>query len=90
MQLTEDQRKSLTDLKNSPWYAVLVMIEERELSRLLKWGMFKDLSKDENIKDLQNQQLYARARSDFLLNIESHLKTMTVPDLPTWYDKTIS
>ena len=51
---------------------------------------FKDLSKDENIKDLQNQQLYARARSDFLLNIESHLKTMTVPDLPTWYDKTIS
>jgi hypothetical protein len=82
MQLTKDQKEYLQSLKVHPWFKVLEMIEQDALSELWKYVLLNsDLSNEEHLKVLKTNQIYCKARKDFLQNIENHLTEIYSPDL---------
>ena len=81
MILTTDQLESLKQIKKHPWYKVLELIEETASNNLWNLLLEADLTKEENLKIVKDNQLYIKARRDFLQNIEKHLKEIYTPSL---------
>lgn len=66
MKLTQQQLADLKALEQMPWFKVLVEIEKE--ARIKLWNDFldMDLSNEDNLKILRENQIYIKARKDFL------------------------
>lgn len=82
MILNEEQKRDLENLKNTPWYKVLLEIEKEARNELFARLSEYDLDNQENIQNIKEWQIYANARKDFIQNIEWHLKKVFVPKMP--------
>lgn len=79
--LTKDEIGYLKSLKDYPWYKVLEKIERQASidlwQLLLKW----DLNDEKILEVIKRNQLYAKARTDFFENIETHIREIYSPDI---------
>lgn len=82
MILNEEQKRDLENLKNTPWYKVLLEIEKEARNELFARLSEYDLDNQDNIQNIKEWQIYANARKDFIQNIEGHLKKVFVPKMP--------
>lgn len=74
MILNEDDKRQLKELKKHPWFKILERLEQEASNILFKHLSNFDLSNPESIKIIQKEQIYQKARNDFIYNTEDHLK----------------
>jgi len=77
IQLTAQDREDLKLLKNHPWFRVLEKIEVDASISLGNALQTMDLENVENIAIIKKNQLYSKARKDFLWNIDAHLSEIS-------------
>ena len=82
MILTEEQKRDLENLKNSPWYKVLKEIEKEANDELFSRLATFNLDDEKDIETIKKYQIYQRARNDFFQNIDWYLKKVFIPKLP--------
>ena len=85
MKLDKDQKEDLKSLKNHPWFKVLELIEKQAKNDLWELLLKADLTKDDQLEVLKKNQLYMKAREDFLQNIDRHIQESYSPTF--WFDK---
>ena len=79
MKLTDEQKKYLKELKESAGYRVLMLIENDARASLSELLFKSDFSNPENIKVLERNQVYQKARDDLFKNIDSHTREVFTP-----------
>jgi len=67
--MTEDQKSLIQALVKHPWFAIVEELEKQESIRLGQSLIHADLSDEKQLKILRENQIYAKARRDFLENI---------------------
>lgn len=72
MKLTTEQVELLKWLTNHPWFTLIEQIEEEASNKLGQSILNADLWNDKHIEKLRENQIYAKARKDFLVNIKKH------------------
>lgn len=77
--LTKDQKESLKSLVNHPWWDVVEKIEEE--ARIVLWNqlMEADLDDEKQRNILRENQIYVKARKDFLQNIRNNTTEVYIP-----------
>lgn len=85
MKLSKDQKEELRALKNHPWFKILELIEKEAKNDLWELLLKADLTKEDQLEVLKKNQLYMKAREDFLQNIDRHLQESYSPTF--WFDK---
>jgi len=81
MKLTDKQKEDLTWLTKHPWFKVLELIEEEQKIKLGNKILDVDLDDDKNKDFIKKQQIYIKARRDFLSNVSKHLKETYIPTI---------
>jgi len=81
MKLTKDQKRSLEQLKNHEGYKVLELIEKEAREDLWAFLLTSDLNNKEDLEIIQKNQLYVKARKDFLENINTHVQEIYTPEV---------
>lgn len=66
MKLTPQQITDLKALETMPWFKVLQEIEQEERVKLWEMMMSWDLSDEAQLKVIRENQIYVKARRDFL------------------------
>ncbi len=72
MKLSKDQKEQLKSLTNHPGFWVWEMIEEDARNLLGQKLLDCDLSNEDHLKLIKENQTYIKARADFLRNIKKH------------------
>lgn len=85
MKLNSDQKEELRALKNHSWFKILELIEKEAKNDLWELLLKADLTKEDQLEVLKKNQLYMKAREDFLQNIDRHLQESYSPSF--WFDK---
>lgn len=80
MKLTEEQKGALKALKNSYGWEVLKMVEEEAMVKLAKQLYESDLDNDKHVETIKKNQIYMKARRDFMANVESHTREIYTPE----------
>jgi len=79
--LNQDEKMALESMMKHPGFAVLKKIENEESVRLGKILQAVDLDDPKQLELLKRNQIYAKAREDFLLNAESHVSSVIEPEI---------
>jgi len=79
--LTKDQKESLKSLTNHPGWKVVEMIEEEARIELGNKLMIADLEDTAQLKVLRENQIYAKARKDFMQNIMKNTTEVYIPEV---------
>lgn len=80
MILTEQEKQELEELKHQRWFKVLQKIEEEAEKELFKRLAKFDVDDEIDRASIKKWQMYQMARTDFFNNIESHLRSVFVPE----------
>lgn len=81
MKLTKEEINQLKELRQHPWFKILERIEEEERRKLWEMLITAKLDDEEQMKILRENQIYAKARKDFLkwVTIKTDGKAVTYP-----------
>lgn len=71
--LNKDEKESLKSLANHPGWQVLKRIEEKNRIELTEQFLSADIDNDTVRTSLREQQIYCKARKDFILLCESNV-----------------
>ncbi len=74
MELSTEERNVLKAFREHAWFNILEKINQCALNDLTKMLMVADLNDQESLAIIQKNQLYLKARSDFLYDIDSHIQ----------------
>lgn len=72
MKLSKDNIEALKSLVKHPGFAVVEQLEEQARIKLWQWILDVDLTDEKNLKIIKENQVYTKARADFLQNIKKH------------------
>ena len=72
MKLTQQQLADLKALEIMPWFKVLQEIEQEERIKLWELMMSWDLNDENQLKVIRENQIYVKARKDFLNTYKRH------------------
>jgi len=81
MNLTENEIEALAWLKKHPWYTVLKKIEQEARTKVWDYILQANLSDKKQLEIIKENQIYVKARKDFLENIENHSAEIYEPKL---------
>lgn len=81
MKLTQDQIDTLKSFKKHPWYQVLMMLEEDARHRMWDYIINADLDDAKQIELIKTNQIYAKARKDFLMNLDEATAEIYSPNI---------
>lgn len=81
MKLTQDQIDTLKSFKKHPWYQVLMMLEEDARHRMWDYIINADLDDVKQIELIKTNQIYAKARKDFLMNLDEATAEIYSPNI---------
>ena len=82
MKLTKEQKEDLKALTKHKGFKVLETIEEEQTNKLWQMFLTQDITDEKVQKVIREQQIYAKARKDFLNNAAKHIKETYIPDFP--------
>ena len=68
--MTKDQIELVKSLTKHPWWTILKNLEQEAMNKLWQSMAVADLSNEWHLKLLRENQIYVKARKDFLNNIE--------------------
>jgi hypothetical protein len=68
--MTKDQIDLIKSLTNHPWWTIIKQLEQEAMNKLWQSMLKVDLNNEEHLKVLRENQIYVKARKDFLENIE--------------------
>jgi len=74
MKLTQEQKESLKQLKNMPWWKVLLEIEKEANDELYRRLATFDIDNEKDRTTIKIWQQYSKAREDFFQNTEKHIR----------------
>lgn len=72
MKLKKEEKEYLKSLVEHPWFAVWERIEEEARNRLWQSILNADLSDEKQLNTIRENQIYVKARADFLNNIKTY------------------
>jgi len=81
MNLTEKEIEALSWLKKHPWYTVLQKIEQEARNKVWDYILQANLSDKKQLEIIKENQIYVKARKDFLENVENHTTEIYEPKL---------
>jgi len=81
MKITKEEKELLKELKNHPWFKILEKIEDEAINNLWKFLLNSDLNNEKDIEVIKKNQIYVKARRDFMKNIDNHLKEIYTPNV---------
>ena len=70
--LTKDQKDLIKWLTNHPGWIIVKNLEEEAMNKLWKAMLSSDLWNETHLNILRENQIYVKARKDFLQNIENN------------------
>ena len=79
MTLNKDQKEQLKSLTEHPGFKVWELIEEDARNRLWQRILSADLSNENELKLIQENQIYVKARQDFFVNIKTSTASIYNP-----------
>jgi len=74
MKLTQEQKESLKQLKNMPWWKVLLEIEKEANDELYRRLATFNVDNEQDRTTIKVWQQYSKAREDFFQNTEKHIR----------------
>ncbi len=81
MNLTEKEIEALAWLKQHPWYGVLIKIEEESRRRVWDFILTADLSDKKQLEIIKENQIYVKARKDFVENVDKYTTEIYEPNI---------
>ena len=66
MKLTKQELNYLKEMRETQWFKILEKIEEEERRKLWELLLTADLSDENQMKIIRENQIYAKARKDFI------------------------
>lgn len=66
MKLTKQELNYLKEMRETQWFKILEKIEEEERRKLWEMLLTADLSDENQMKIIRENQIYAKARKDFI------------------------
>jgi len=85
MKLNKDQKRSLEQFKEHPWFKVLKVIEKEAKTELFERLSKFDVDNEKDREVIKKWQVYQNARDDFFQNTDKHLREVFENKLP-WID----
>jgi hypothetical protein len=80
--LSKEQKESLVAMRNTQGFQVMRLIEQEHLKDFaLNFAETFDIKNPDHLKRLEIDQLYIRARTDFMNNAESNMSESYAPDI---------
>jgi len=68
--MTQEQKELIQSLVKHPWWTIIKNIEQGSMNKLGQTMLQVDLSNEAHLKTLRENQIYVKARKDFMENIE--------------------
>ena len=68
--MTKDQIDLIKSLTNHPGWTIIKQLEQESMNKLWQSMLKVDLNNEWHLKILRENQIYVKARKDFLENIE--------------------
>lgn len=81
MSLTEKEIEALKSLKKHPWYLVLQKLEQEARQKVWDYILNADLTNKEQLNIIKENQIYVKARKDFLENVDKYTAEIYEPKL---------
>ena len=81
MKLTENEIESLISIKKHPWYQVLLKIEEDARKKVWDYILQADLNDKKQLEIIKENQIYVKARRDFIENVDKYTAEIYEPKL---------
>ncbi len=81
MKLTKDQKELLQSLVKHPWWTIVEQIEIEAGIELWKTMRKADLSNENHLKILRENQIYCKAREDFIQGIKKQTIDVYTQDI---------
>lgn len=79
--LNKDQKEAIKSLVQHPWWKVVELINETDLNELGRNLLNADLTNLETIKIIQENQIYTKARNDFVRSIRDNTASYYNPKI---------
>ncbi len=79
--MNKDQLESLKSLLKHPGWAVVEELEERERARLSEKLWTANLDDPQELAIVRSNQIYIKARKDFILNVKANTGEIYTPDI---------